>query len=270
MKTPKAPAPPDPVKTASAQTSTNIGTALANTIMGNVNTVGPTGSTSYKQTGSYTYRDPVSGKSHKLPTWTATTKLPYRARKANDASMLAQQRMAETASDQARFLKKYMAKPADFDTTAIEDHLYDLANPRMEQRFSDQEDDLRTRLANQGISAGSEAWEREFRGFDESRNDAYNRLMLDGRSQAFSELQARRNQPINEITALLSGSQVSMPNTAINRPAQIPTTDVAGIQMANYSQQMNNYNSKLNNRNSIMGGLFGLGAAGITGGLGLM
>ncbi|PII38583.1 hypothetical protein T190_18770 [Sinorhizobium meliloti CCBAU 01290] len=37
----KAPSPPDPNKTASAQTATNIGTAIANQTLGNVNQVTP-------------------------------------------------------------------------------------------------------------------------------------------------------------------------------------------------------------------------------------
>lgn len=280
MKSPKPPAPPappDPIKTGGAQTATNIGTAIANTVAGNVNQYGPYGSTTYKRGSDYRYRDPVTGKIHKIPTWSAVTKLSPAEQRILNQSNAAELNLARTANRQSKFLEGYLSKPANFDTQAIEDHLYDMANPRLQQRFEDQEDSMRTRLANQGIAAGSDAWEREFRGFDESRNDAYNQLMLQGRAQAFSEMQARRNQPINEITALLSGSQVSNPNTAINTPAQIPTTDYAGLTMANYGQQMQGYNAQMNsynqkaaNRSSIMGGLFGLGAAGITGGLGLL
>ena len=48
------------------------------------------------------------------------------------------------------------------------------------------------------------------------------------RQQYLSEQFALRNQPINEITSLLSGSQVSMPNFLNTSRPTIPTTDVAG------------------------------------------
>jgi hypothetical protein len=80
------------------------------------------------------------------------------------------------------------------------------------------------------------------------------------RNQYMQEQYARRNQPINEITALLSGSQVSQPNF-INAPqSQIPTTDVAGLINTNFNQQQSNYNSQLQGWNSFMGGILGLGA----------
>jgi hypothetical protein len=48
---------------------------------------------------------------------------------------------------------------------------------------------------------------------------------------------ALRNQPINEITALMSGSQVQTPNFGIAQPSQIPTTDFAGIQQQGFNNQ---------------------------------
>ena len=48
---PNIPPAPDPYKAAAAQTSSNIGTAIANTYMGNANTYTPFGSTEYDRTG---------------------------------------------------------------------------------------------------------------------------------------------------------------------------------------------------------------------------
>jgi hypothetical protein len=105
------------------------------------------------------------------------------------------------------------------------------------------------------------------RGQSQSENDAYNQLLLTGNSQAFSQGQATRNQPINEITALMSGSQVSQPNYASTNAGQIANTDFAGLQQQAYANKMNQYNQQMAQRNSIMGGLFGLGAKAITGGM---
>jgi hypothetical protein len=74
---------------------------------------------------------------------------------------------------------------------------------------------------------------------------------------------ALRNQPINEITALMSGSQVATPQFGIAQPSQIPTTDFAGIQQQGFNNQMANYQTRMNQYGQVMGGLFGLGSAGI-------
>lgn len=78
------------------------------------------------------------------------------------------------------------------------------------------------------------------------------------RGQGFSEAFAERNQPINEITALLSGAQVSNP---AQMGAATPQTGVAGVDYAGLVN--NNYNQRLNANNAMMGGLFGLGSAAI-------
>nr|DAF83379.1 MAG TPA: Neck appendage protein [Caudoviricetes sp.]DAK00511.1 MAG TPA: Neck appendage protein [Caudoviricetes sp.] len=52
MGKPKAPTPPDPKETAAAQTGTNLATAQANAVLGNVNQITPYGNLTYNQTGN--------------------------------------------------------------------------------------------------------------------------------------------------------------------------------------------------------------------------
>jgi hypothetical protein len=77
---------------------------------------------------------------------------------------------------------------------------------------------------------------------------------------------ALRNQPINEITALMSGSQVNTPQFGIAQSAMIPTTDYAGIRQQGFNNQQANYQSQMGAYGQMMGGLFGLGSAAVTGG----
>lgn len=79
---------------------------------------------------------------------------------------------------------------------------------------------------------------------------------------------ALRNQPINEITALMSGSQVQTPNFGIAQSAMIPTTDYAGIQQQGYQNQMARYQQQMAPWQQAMGGLFGLGSSALIGGFG--
>lgn len=263
----KPPAPPDPQQTAAAQTGTNIGTAIANNTMGMVNQVTPDGSLTYSQSGTYRYTDPYTGQSYDLPQYTATTSLSGMGQQIKDQTDQTQLNLAQTGAQQSGFLRDYLGNVWNPDTSAIEGRLMELGWQRLDPRFAQQEDQLRTRLANQGVTAGSEAWNREMSALNQSKNDAYNSLMLQGRGQAFSELQAMRNQPINEISALLSGSQVSSPNVSMFQPQGAATTDVAGLINQNYNQRLQGWQTQQAQRQSLLGGLFGLGAAGITGGL---
>lgn len=246
---------PDPQETAAAQTGTNIATATANAYLGNVNQKTPYGTIKYKQTGTKKVKDPTTGKTSKVPTFKVVTKLSPNQKKIQRAGEGAQISLAETANERADFLKDYLPNN-EIDTTAVENWLYDLGTQRLDPRFERGRNDLSTRLANQGIAPGTEAYRREMDLYGQQENDAYNELALRGRGQAFNELVARRNQPINEITALLSGSQVSQPTAAPTNMPQIPTVDYAGLVQDNYNQRMQQ-------SNQLLGGLFGLGAAGI-------
>jgi hypothetical protein len=267
MCAPKAPAPPNPVDTAAAATGTNIGTAIANNSMGMVNQVTPDGSLNYSQTGTYTYKDPYTGKSYELPNYTATTTLSDMGQKIKGQADQTKLNMAETGAQQSAFLRDYLGEPWNPDTSAIEGRLMELGSQRLNPRFQQEEDQLRTRLANQGITEGSEAYNREMGRFGQSKNDAFNSLMLQGRGQAFNELQTTRNQPINEISALLSGSQVNNPNVQMAQPQGAATTDVAGLINQNYNQRLGAWQQNSQNRQSLLGGLFGLGAGALTGGM---
>lgn len=264
MGKPKAPAAPDPAKTAAAQTGTNVTTALANAQLGNVNQYGPDGSVTYSQKGGTTFTDPTSGASYWIPQYEQTTTLSpqQQAIKAqNDAASL---NLGTIANEQTNFLRDYLNKPVNLNNEATEARLMELGRKRLDPIISQRDEDLRTRLANQGIKAGSDVYSRELNTANQANNDAYTSLLLNGRSQAVQEALTQRNQPLNEIAALMSGSQVQMPTfgAGTNQPT-LPTVDYAGLVNQNYQNQLGQYQSQMAQRQGILGGLFGLGAAGI-------
>lgn len=75
------------------------------------------------------------------------------------------------------------------------------------------------------------------------------------RQQFLAEAYQRRALPINEVTALLSGSQVSQPQWVNTPQTQIPTTDVAGIINQNFNQQLQGYNIQ----SQLLGNIIGAG-----------
>ncbi|MBT1155734.1 tail fiber domain-containing protein [Aminobacter anthyllidis] len=257
MGKPKAPTPPDPKETSAASTGTNISTAIANSWLNNANQVTPDGTITYSKTGEEKITDPYTGKTYTIPKTTVTTQLSAAQQAIKDQTDKAQLNLGTLANNQSSFLNDYMAKPFDGSNEAVESRLLDLGRKRLDPLIAQQQDQLATRLANQGIMPGSAAYDRAMAQQGQTANDAYNQLLLTGRGQAFSEAQAVRNQPINEITALLSGSQVSAPKAQGYTGSTIPTTDNAGLINENYNQKMNAYNQQAAQSGSLLGGLFG-------------
>lgn len=130
-----------------------------------------------------------------------------------------------------------------------------------------------------GIRPGSKAYDNRMRLIDRAYNDARNQAFLASgqemsrdygldearRRQVISEILAQRQVPLNEITALLSGSQVSNPfvlpgyaqNTQVGAAPVFGATQLTG----DYATDL--YNAKAAQSGNIMSGLFGLGQAGI-------
>jgi hypothetical protein len=261
MAKPKAPKPPSPTETSAAATGTSVATAIANAQLNNVNQVGPDGSLSFTESGSYTWTDPFTGKSYTIPKTTATTTLSPAQQAVKDQQDKANLNLSTTGADQSAFLRDYLGTPWDGSNEATEARLMELGRKRLDPALERRTEALRTSLSNQGIKLGSTAYDRAMEQNSQAENDAYNQLLLSGHGQAYSEGQATRNQPINEITALMSGGQVSQPNFANYNQGSIPTTDNAGLINSNYAQKVGNYNSELGQWNSTVGGLFGLGSA---------
>jgi hypothetical protein len=79
------------------------------------------------------------------------------------------------------------------------------------------------------------------------------------RSQSLQEQYARRAQPIQEISALLSQGQVSLPQWIQTPSTQIPTTDIAGLINQNFNQQFQNYQTQQQAQQALLGGILGAG-----------
>lgn len=191
-----------------------------------------------------------------LPRYESVIELSPEQQAIFDQSQAAQLNLAELGNQQSEWLKSYLAEPFSFDNRDAENWAYDLGSQRLDPRFEQQKAALETQLVNKGIRPGTAAWNAEMSRLGETENDAYNQLMLQGRSQAFNEALAQRNQPLNEIIGLMSGSQVQNPSSTFT---QTPQTGVAGV---DYTGLVNNqYQAELANHQSKMGGLFGLGSA---------
>lgn len=259
MKTPKQPTPPDPNVVAQAQAGMNIDTATTQQMLNMIGSENPWGSTSYNQTGTTSFID-SSGKRITLPQFTQKTVLSPEQQAIFDASQGAQTNLANIAQEQSGRVQETLSDPFQFTNQDAADWAFDLGQSRIAPQQQQQEAALRDRLINSGIRPGTQAWDSEMSRMTQGFNDQNNQLALTGRSQAFAENLATRNQSLNELSALLSGSQVSNPAQMSSATPQVGVggVDYAGMVQNNYNNQMQNYQAQMANRNAAMGGIFGL------------
>lgn len=352
MGKPKAPKAPDPKETASASTSTNVGTAIANSWLNNTNQITPDGNLTYNQSGSYKWNDPYTGKTYDVPTFTATQTLSPQQQAIKDQNDQTNLNLGKLANSQSGRLNDLLGKPfsldgapAAGDPSKIADPTYQNfdKSPNLKTSYVDDfsqdrqrvEDTLMTRLqtgldkdrlameqrlADQGIQSGSQGYKNAMDDYSRSKNDARSSAILSAgqeqsrlaglardqatfgnnanqqmwqnnfnatqgnnsisgqkfqdaqkkfdaqnvaRDKYISEQFALRNQPINEIIGLMNGSQVQHPNFVNTPGQQIATTDVGGLINTNYQQRLGAYQQQMAQSQGLLGGLFGLGAAGI-------
>lgn len=250
----KQPSAPDPAQTAAAQGAWNSYTAQQQQQMNMIGQNSPWGSLEYQQTGSSWITDP-NGKRVEIPQYTANTTLSPEQQAIFDASQSAQGNLANIANDQSAWLGDYLKDPFQFNNQSAENWAYDLASQRILPQQEQNRKDLENRLINQGLRPGTAGYNTAMSQLTNANSDQLNQLALTGRSQAFQEQLAQRNQPLNEIIGLMSGTQVQSPNGTF---AQTPQSQVAGVDYSGlvnqkYQADMNAYNSQM----GALGGLFG-------------
>jgi hypothetical protein len=218
-----APKQPNPSKLAKKQAELNQKASQSTQKQNMVSTTTPQGSTTY-------VKDPNSPSGYRQ-----VTTLTPEAQAAYDLQQRFDTGSNEVALNQLGAVGETLSKPVDISTTAIEDHLFDLANSRLAPELERSRAAAESRLYNQGVQPGTEAYDRAMEAEMERSNDAYNQLFLTGRQQGVSELFAQRNQPLNEMNALLSMAQVQQPNQpGLPQAPTINPADLAGYTYQNY------------------------------------
>ena len=133
------------------------------------------------------------------------------------------------------------------------------------------------RLSNQGIYAGSEAYDEAMRDLERQEND----FNLGAQAQATGQQQAQfgmqdkaranelqqqsflRQLPLNELMALQSGTQIQAPQFQQFQGQQIAPPPLFQATNAQYQADLGRANAKNAFSGNLMSGLFGLGSAGL-------
>jgi hypothetical protein len=331
-----APKPPSASSLASAQTSSNVSTAVANANLGYVNQVTPDGNLTYSQSGTFDWKDPNDGKTYNIPRFTATQTLSPASQNIYNLGKQTETNLADIGSQQSGAIKSHLAQPFSFaqsqiqlpnlqdgiagagdirktygtDFSADRQRVEDALMARMNPQLDRDREALRTQMVNQGLNIGTEAYSRGMEDFGRNVNDArFGAILSAGQEQSrLADLEAsragfenaaqaqqfgqntsqaqfgnqarqqgfanqtamqgqqdqraltQRNQPLNEIAALLSGSQVQQPNFASVPTQQMPNTDIAGIMNSAYGNQAAAWNARQQQGQQLAGGILGLGA----------
>jgi hypothetical protein len=240
----------DPVTTANAQTQANKDAAYYNAQLENMDQFTPYGSLTYKNIGDVNN-----------PKWQSTINLSPEQQQLYNLGVQGDTALSNLGNEQIARIRESVSSPYSYDglpsldNTAAQDAIYS----RLEPKFAQDEEALRTRLINQGIAPGSEAYNREMNTFNQAKNDARTQAILSGqqynlaaRNQGINEYNAIRNAPLNEYNAFTSGAQVQNPTFTSGGNSGISPTDISGITNA-YN------NARQASSNNTMNSLFGLG-----------
>jgi hypothetical protein len=142
-----------------------------------------------------------------------------------------------------------LSKPFDYGSVQdVSDAAYAAQTARLDPQWAQQQQGIESQLVNQGLRPGTEAYDNAMRTFSQGKNDAYTQARMaaiNTMPQTYQMSSALRNQPLNELNALRTGSQVTNPSFT-NAPMQGQTSgaDIMGAKNAQYAAQMQGYNSQ--------------------------
>lgn len=253
------PQQPDYIGAANAQSYGSIQAALANNFMSQPNVSTPLGQQSWKQIGTNTVNIPGYG-NIEIPKMQQDVTLSPEQQKLYEGQTGLQSGLQGQVAQN-------LSQPMSNSANDVADKAYGAMTSRLDPQWQHNEEMQKTQLANQGLTAGGQAYDDAMRVFGQQKNDAYQQANLGAiqtMPQTYQIEQGLRDLPLNELNALKNGNPVNMPQfqaTQFSQGAQGPNTLSATGQQGQWQQAM--YNSGIQQQNAQKQGLMGLGAAGM-------
>lgn len=165
--------------------------------------------------------------------------------------------------------------------TATRDKVFNAMMGRVNEDTAVSKDDLNSNLIASGIRPGTEAYDNQMRLIDRKHNDARQQALLAGgqeasrdfgldtqkRKDALAEYLTQRQVPLNEITALMSGSQVNNPfaTPGYAQNANVGAAPVYGATQDQGIWDAGIYNQQAAQAGGLRSGLFSLGGSAVMG-----
>jgi len=266
-KSASAPPAPDYVGAARETASGNLDAARANIAANRVSQYTPYGSLEYEVSGEDKFGNPM---------WKATQALAPAQQQLLDYQNKASLGLGELSGKGLGYVSKMLDTP--FDTSRLpstgfnpSQSYQDAYMQRLAPQLQQGRQQLAQDLANRGIDIGSEAYDRAMQSQAQRENDLLLGATTQGfgvgqqaRGQALQEQAYLRNEPLNTLNAVRTGSQVQGPNF-VNPAMQANTAgaDILGATQMGYNAQLAASNAQNAANNAMTQGLFSLGAAAI-------
>lgn len=290
------PPAPDYAGAATQTAAGNLEAARANASANRIDQNNPYGSIKYSQTPTYD----VEGNLNKDAGWSVNTTLSPTQQRQFDANNRINEGLSDVATTGVGFVKDALGNPLQganpLTTTAgdpellrkdVGDALYKNSTQYLDPQFAQSDKALESRLANQGIVPGSEAYNAAMLNQGNARQQAYEsarnastagsvsaaqgiygqklsnaNLTNSASAQDFAQRQALQQNPINILNSVRTGQQLNTANlpTQLNVPLQQGT---AGPDMLGAATAKGQYAQGIYNANQA-------GTAGMVGGLGQM
>ena len=242
-----APAPQNAQATAAAQQQMNVGAAEDQQAINNVNQTTPYGSLTYNQTGT---------NAQGIPIYSATTALNPAEQTLFNTDVGTQTQMAQDASKLASNLGPSLTSAPNLGNQALVNQMMGWQKDYMQPIFNNQNSNLNSQLANQGLAVGSGAYNNAQMGLAQNQNQAYESGLLQDQSTAYNQALQSYEAPIQTLGTLLGESQ---PGSVTSSLAQTPQEQIQPANLESLVQQ--NYQSQLGNYANTMSGMFSIPAA---------
>lgn len=228
----------------------------AQTAANRVNTFTPYGSLTYQQSAD----NPNS--------WTSNVAFSPDQQALFDQQNRTSRELADLQNTATSRVDQTMSQPFDYGSVGdVQDAALKAYTSRLDPMWDRRQGQTENQLANQGIVQGSEAYKNAMYDLNTGRNDAYQQAIsgaINTSPQTLQMASAIRNQNLNELNALRTGSQVTNP-TFSNAPQQgyTPGADLTGAAQNTYNAQMQGVNAENANSAGLFGGLTSLGGLGL-------
>ena len=242
------PQAPDPYATAAAQTQSSEQTAKYQQSLNQTNQITPYGSVQYQQTGTSPDGAPIS---------TATTTLAPAVQNLVDSNIANNQAESGIAGQLASNAASTLSHPLDLGPTALQGEINKQNAVTLDPYWARQDAQTEQTAYDRGLQPGSDGYSAAMQNEGTLKNQSYAQSYQGAAQQAQNALMQQYNEPLNALSALQSGSQVSQPG--VGQTANAPQTSVAGTNIAGLVEQ--NYQDQVAQSSAEMGGLFGLGGS---------
>jgi len=245
------PAPPNPYQVAGAQEQVNQQSAINQAAINNVNQVTPYGTETYNITGT---------NAQGIPQYTATTQLNPQSQGLLNTYMNTQQGIGTAANRLISNLGPSLSSAPNLDPSALTGQMMRWFQQYEQPIWNQQQSNLNSGLANQGITPGSEAYNNAQNLQARNVGNASNQFFTMAEPQAFSQALATYQAPIQTLGTLLGESQPGSvtQNLAPTQTESIGAPNISGDIYQSYAGNLSNYQN-------TMAGLFGLGSAALGG-----